>query len=195
MLWNTSSLPLVETFSCILLNFGFIVFFCVLIGAVQFSDKLSPPRSSNGPIHPATPYPTGMPTLLNLRHLTKSTDGGFINFFNYRTASIFLSLLFLISETPNNNTKPFSDTDSWTPFSSVSDRASCAHDDRASACVSLMDDLSQSTISATPIGDMRQQLVTVIESVGSTCRSSFQIHGFSYIGFQDPYLASRYQRY
>lgn len=60
--------------------------------------------------------------------------------------------------TPCNQQKP-SDAEDWTPFSSVSTAVDESVFDRS--CVSLMEDLSQSTIS-TPIRDLRQQMVNII---------------------------------
>lgn len=122
-------------------------------------NKLSPPRTTNRretPIHPDTPFPSGVPTLLNIRHLSKSTDGGIRIVVYYFENYIITSTT---ADTPNNNVKPSPDSDDWTPFSSVSSDAY----DRTSACVSLMDDLSQSTIS-TPIRDIRQQMVDYAHS-------------------------------
>jgi hypothetical protein len=61
--------------------------------------------------------------------------------------------------TPNNNGKPSEgDGENWTPFSSVSGIDESVFD---RSCVSLMDDLSQSTVS-TPMRDIRQQMVEKI---------------------------------
>lgn len=57
--------------------------------------------------------------------------------------------------TPNNNSKLEGDSENWTPFSSVSAIDESVFD---RSCVSLMDDLSQSTVT-TPIRDLRQQVV------------------------------------
>ncbi|KAI9561658.1 hypothetical protein GHT06_012618 [Daphnia sinensis] len=77
----------------------------------------------------------GLPKLLNLRHISNSSNG-----------------------TPCNKEKS-SDAEDWTPFSSVSTTVDESLFDRS--CVSLMEDLSQSTIS-TPIRDLRQQMASKI---------------------------------
>lgn len=77
----------------------------------------------------------GLPKLLNLRHISNSSNG-----------------------TPCNKEKS-SEAENWTPFSSVSTTVDESMFDPS--CVSLMEDLSQSTIS-TPIRDLRQQMASKI---------------------------------
>lgn len=67
-------------------------------------------------------------------------------------------LFMLILGTPCNKEKS-SDVEDWTPFSSVSTTVDESVFDRS--CVSLMEDLSQSTIS-TPIRDLRHQMVSTL---------------------------------
>ncbi|XP_057377191.1 uncharacterized protein LOC130698537 isoform X2 [Daphnia carinata] len=79
----------------------------------------------------------GLPKLLNLRHISISSSG-----------------------TPCNKERS-SDAEDWTPFSSVSTTVDESLFDPS--CVSLMEDLSQSTIS-TPIRDLRQQMASKIRT-------------------------------
>ena len=111
-------------------------------------DEISVPEASN--VHHEM---NGVPRLLNLRHVSNSNGGNFLKLSLY-VMPVFM-FVFYFKGTPCNQQKP-SDTaeDNWTPFSSVSAVDESVFD---RSCVSLMEDLSQSTIS-TPIRDLRQQM-------------------------------------
>ncbi|XP_046441690.1 uncharacterized protein LOC124192455 [Daphnia pulex] len=99
-------------------------------------DKQSPKVSCEVSSNSMCNELNGLPKLLNLRHISSSNG------------------------TPCNQQKP-SDAEDWTPFSSVSTAVDESVFDRS--CVSLMEDLSQSTIS-TPIRDLRQQMASKIRA-------------------------------
>lgn len=105
----------------------------------------------------------GLPKLLNLRHVSNSNGGKFK--FNCTLANLDFLFLFLLPGTPCNKQNPSDAAEDWTPFSSVSAIDESVFD---RSCVSLMEDLSQSTIS-TPIRDLRQQMVSLgLPSIGNT---------------------------
>lgn len=99
----------------------------------------------------------GLPKLLNLRHISNSSNGNCLiikQLVEYFVMNLFVCKL----GTPCNKEKS-SEAENWTPFSSVSTTVDESMFDPS--CVSLMEDLSQSTIS-TPIRDLRQQMVSIL---------------------------------
>ena len=118
-------------------------------------DKQSPKVSCEVSSNSMCNELNGLPKLLNLRHIS-SSNGMLSLWVNFSTFLWYH--IFILPGTPCNQQKP-SDAEDWTPFSSVSTAVDESVFDRS--CVSLMEDLSQSTIS-TPIRDLRQQMVNII---------------------------------